>query len=187
MVWHPIRAALEAGLDPVVVVTGGAGAGAHEAAAEWTGDGATPGRSLSPDPGPRGPGQVRLATNPDPRRGLASSLEVGVHALPGHAPAVVVLLGDMPWVRAETIGALVTAFRRWPASVCVPVYDGRRGNPVLWPSAYFEALSGLRGDRGARSLLDDPDTPVRPVPVDDRGIHRDVDTQEELEALNGPV
>jgi molybdenum cofactor cytidylyltransferase len=174
LVIRPVRAALEAGLDPIVAVTGGPGTGAHEA---LSGLGSGEGRAL------------RLITNPAPERGLASSLRLGVSALPAGTPAALVLLGDMLWVLPGTLRALVKAFRGPgagpPEAACIPVHGGRRGNPVLWPAPFFPALGRLEGDQGARVLLRDTGTPVREVAVEDPGIHRDVDTEDDLAALRG--
>ena len=178
MVWYPVRAALVAGLSPVVVVTGGPGTGAHAAIEAFGPEG---GDVL--DAGPPGPSPIRLIVNPHPEQGLASSLRLGVSALGPETPAAIILLGDMPWVSPHTIRALVQAFRERPGGAAVPVEGGDRGNPVLWPAAYFPRLEGLDGDQGARSLLMDPMTPVYEVAVDDPGIHRDVDTPQELARL----
>lgn len=174
MLWHPIRAALEAGLDPVVVVTGEAGSGAHAAVEEFAG------RRAEPDAA-----TLRHVVNPTRDRGLASSLRLGLFNLGAEPAAAVILLGDMPWVRPETIRALVQAFHGGGPAPCVPVRGGRRGNPVLWPAGWFPALADLEGDEGARRILRDPGTPIRQVPVEDPGIHRDVDTPGDIAALDG--
>lgn len=176
MVWGPVRAALEAGLDPVVAVTGGERTGSHEAIGAFQ-------RARPPR---RTEAELRRVVNPHPEEGLASSLRIGLSALGPDSAAVVILLGDMPWVGPGTIRALVEAFRRDPECPCVPVHEGSRGNPVLWPASFFPALEGLEGDRGARDLLAAPEVSLREVPVDDPGIHRDVDTPGELAALNDP-
>lgn len=196
LVWHPVRTALYADLSQVVVVTGRAGTGAYAAierfVASRDGDGLHRER---PDLS-----VVRLVTNPHPERGIASSLRIGVSALGPETVAAVILLGDMPWVQPDTIGALVRAFRAGrdgpvreqparplrerPDGAWVPVHGGRRGNPVLWSADFFPALRGREGDQGARNLLVDPATPVHEVRVDDPGVLRDVDTPEDLGRLD---
>jgi molybdenum cofactor cytidylyltransferase len=174
MVWHPVRAALEAGLDPVVVVTAGPGTGSHEAVSELEQGAGLPIRD----------GALRRVVNPHPERGLASTLTIGVSALGPETAAALILLGDMPWVRPETIRSLVAAFRQHPAAPTVPIYRRSRGNPVLWPVGFFEALTRLTGDRGARGLLTAAGSLVQEVPVDDPGVLRDVDTAAELAELD---
>jgi molybdenum cofactor cytidylyltransferase len=161
LVAHAVDAALASRARPVVVVTG------HEAAAVRA---ALAGRD------------VAFAHNDAYASGLASSLRAGVAALAGAgADAVVVCLGDMPWVRAEHVDALVAAFEADPRRpICAPVHAGRRGHPVLWPARFFPALLALRGDVGARALLAEHAAEVREVPIDDPAITRDVDTPDAL-------
>lgn len=164
MVRRVAETALAAGLDPVVVVT------------------------------PAPPGEVgrvleglrlKAAPNEDAAAGMSTSLARGVAAIPPGTSGAVILLGDMPWVRAETVRALVEAHARAPeGGPCVPVHHGRRGNPVLWPARFFRALRSLAGDVGARSLLESSE-PV-PVEVPDPGVLRDVDTPQDLTDLRAP-
>ena len=67
-----------------------------------------------------------------------------------------------------------------PHRICVPTWRGRRGHPVGFGKAYFDALRGLSGDRGARALLEVHADAVVAVPVEDAGILQDVDTREDL-------
>jgi molybdenum cofactor cytidylyltransferase len=62
--------------------------------------------------------------------------------------------------------------------IAVPVFQGRRGNPVAFGRSYFQNLIALQGDRGARMLL--REHPVIEVAVEDEGIHRDVDMPEDV-------
>ncbi len=127
---------------------------------------------------------LRVVFNPDHSRGLGTSVAAGVRAA-GTAAAVVIALADMPFVQANTVRALVRAFREDPVPVRVPVHEGRRGNPVLWPRAWFDVLTELDGDRGAREVMVGNPSSVLEVEVDDRGIHCDIDTPEA--GLRGPA
>jgi CTP:molybdopterin cytidylyltransferase MocA len=124
---------------------------------------------------------VRFAHNPGYEQGMASSLRVGLQAIGTGLDGVVVLLGDMPYVRAEHVAQLVRVFDQSAATaICVPEHDGRRGNPVLWPAADFPALMALEGDVGGRNLLAERQTRVRRVPIGDSGILVDLDTPDAL-------
>ena len=98
--------------------------------------------------------------------------------------AVAILPADMPWLAPGTATALVAAWRaaaragRGASAIVAPRCGGRRGHPVIVGAAHFGALLALRGDRGARDILEAH--PVDWVDVDDPGILRDVDTPEDL-------
>ncbi|MCC7412630.1 MAG: molybdopterin-binding/glycosyltransferase family 2 protein [Gammaproteobacteria bacterium] len=126
---------------------------------------------------------VTVVHNPDHAEGLSSSLRRGLAALPADADGVLVCLGDMPWVSVADVRALIAAFAPQAGrGVCVPVHGDRRGNPVLWERRYFPELDALRGDSGARSLLQRHAEAICEVPVPDDGVLRDVDTPAALTA-----
>lgn len=159
-------AALEAGLDPVVVVTG------HEAGAIRA---ALVGRA------------VAFAHNADFPLGMAGSLKIGLAALPPEADGALVCLGDMPNVMAAHLKHIAAAFD--PAGdtpVCVPVRDGRRGNPVLLGRKVFPEIVGLTGNVGARGLIADHPEWVREVAMDDDAVLTDLDTEESVAAYRRP-
>jgi molybdenum cofactor cytidylyltransferase len=132
--------------------------------------------------------RVLMVVNPEPERGLATSLAIGLGpATAAPAPAgVLVVLGDQPRVRAEVLRALCAAVAPATAVAVVPRYDADAApNPVLLMPAGWPLVAGLTGDRGLGPLLAaDHDTVVR-VPV--RGANPDVDTPADLADLTaGP-
>lgn len=117
---------------------------------------------------------VAFVFNPDHASGLASSLRAGLAALPAEADGALVLLGDMPGVTAPLLDRLIVAYAGdGAAEAVVPVHRGRRGNPALLGRALFGPALALRGDEGARRLLDR--ARVVEEEVDDAGVLRDVD------------
>jgi len=97
---------------------------------------------------------VGLAFNPKFASGLASSLSVGLFAMPRDVVGALVLLGDMPRIEPRLIDTLIDAFlaRKGPLAA-VPLREGRRGNPVLLGRELFEVALRLTGDEGARRLI----------------------------------
>ncbi|MFT8718374.1 nucleotidyltransferase family protein [Acetobacter sp.] len=95
--------------------------------------------------------------SPDFKLGLSASLRVGLAwAEAQKAEGALICLGDMPLVSTDVINALIEEFYRTTVDVVLPEYQGRIGNPVLWNSRCFAALSTLSGDRGGRALLSSP-------------------------------
>jgi molybdenum cofactor cytidylyltransferase len=129
---------------------------------------------------------THIAHNPDYIGGMASSIRVGIDALPADIDAALIMLGDMPYVTAMEIDRLIEAHRAAPASICVPQYCGRRGNPLLWPRRFFPALQQLEGDAGARSLLTDFAEHVQLVDFDSPAVLLDCDTPETFQTPASP-
>lgn len=162
MVGHVVDALLASQADVVIVVTG------HDQRRVEVGLAGRP---------------VRFVHNPDYADGMSTSLVRGVEAL-GPVDAALIALGDMPLLRADHVDRLIDAFDPGAAySVCVPVFDRKRGHPVLWARAHFDELRRLVGDVGARDLLRQHAHLVKEVPMPDGSVNIDVDTPEVLVAL----
>lgn len=109
--------------------------------------------------------------------GLAESLKAGLRAAPADWDAVLVVLGDMPFVQPATLQSLAQALADGARAV-VPVQGGLRGNPAGFARETWPRLMALHGDKGARGLLEI--LGALEVPVDDDGIHRDFDQPSDL-------
>jgi CTP:molybdopterin cytidylyltransferase MocA len=117
--------------------------------------------------------------NPNAASGMASSLRVGLEAMPEEMAGAVVLLGDQPLVGARTVEMLLEAWRREGARpAAAAAYPGKPWRPPvvldrrLWPE-----LMALEGDAGARQVLDRHPEFVDTVPAS--GRPDDVDTPED--------
>ena len=124
---------------------------------------------------------VRTVHNPAYREGLSGSVRIGLSALEDSVEAAIVCLGDMPLVRSKHIDTLVAAFD--PAQgreICVPVFEGKRGNPVLFARRFFDEMAAVRGDVGARHLIGAYEEFVCEVAMEDRAVLIDVDSPQAL-------
>ena len=156
LVTRAAQALVGAGLAPVVVVLGR--------------DAERVGEALATLP-------VRTVVNRAWCEGMGSSLAAGVAELGLDIPAVAVSLGDLWALRAATVAQLVMAFEGSTRGIAVPVYEGRRGHPVIFDlRRYRHDLLETSGDRGARALLDRVPEDVLEVAVEDPGTVLDVDT-----------
>ena len=110
--------------------------------------------------------------------GMGTSLAAGVRAAPD-ADGWVVALADMPFVRPETIRAVAKTLQEG-ASIAAPSFQGKRGHPVGFARRFYEELSSLRGDDGAREFLKQHPEWVTLLEVDDAGVLRDIDRPSDL-------
>jgi len=158
MLQHVLDRLAEAGLEDVTVVLG-RDAPTIEGTIAWRAE--------------------RRVVNPEPERGLASSLHIGMDALGTDADAVLIALGDQPMVAVETIRSLIGAPFDAARSVVVPAYAGDLGrNPVLVRRAAFGFVAEAAGDRGLGPVLAAHPETVQTIPIS--GDNPDVDTQADL-------
>jgi molybdenum cofactor cytidylyltransferase len=127
--------------------------------------------------------RLRVLVNRRSREGLATSLRLALEALPDGTALVAVGLGDMPFVRRDTLARLIEAFSKRPESIVYPVHRGERGHPVLWPASFVPELLKVSGDRGARSIVERFADRTFPVMVDDPGVCLDIDSPDDYARL----
>ncbi|MFQ5993915.1 MAG: NTP transferase domain-containing protein [Acidiferrobacterales bacterium] len=126
---------------------------------------------------------VQLVHNSDYAKGMSTSLQRGIEVLPASIDGLLVCLGDMPWVTHSHIERIIAHFDpEAERSICVPTFDGRRGNPVLWASRFLPEMSLLSGDTGARSLVAAHENAVCQVDMNDDAVLLDIDTSEDFAA-----
>ena len=161
-----VRLLAEAGAAPLVVVTGGARQEVEEALV---------GLPASP------------VFNPRFAEGeMASSLQVGLSALPEECQAALVVLGDQPQIELATVQGVMQRFRRTQSLLVVPSYHMHRGHPWLIARALWPAVLALKPGETMRDLLNAFAEQIDYLPVETATILHDLDTQEDYQRHRPP-
>ena len=121
--------------------------------------------------------RVAAVTNPDPARGMFSSIQAGLPCAGGDI--VLVLPADMPFVAPETVAA-VAARATATASLVVPVHAGRRGHPIAIPRPLCDALQALDPATTLKDGLASLAPSAVMLDVPDPGVLHDVDVAADL-------
>lgn len=135
---------------------------------------------------------VDVRYNDEFEAGQSTSLSVGVEAAASRgADAIVVLLGDMPYVDRRSVNLVVAAQATGKWDAVAAACRGRRGNPVSFDSAYFDRLADVDGDVGGRQILLGSADAIA-IETDDEGVLRDVDrpddrSETEFERVDRPA
>lgn len=133
-----------------------------------------------------------IRENPDYQEGMSTSLRVGLQALmaikennsqTSNLPesivnSTVILLGDQPLLTASIIDTLIASRRATSKSIIVPLYNGKRGNPVLFDARFFPELMEVTGDEGGRSVIMRHPQDVAAVEQGEATASYDIDTWE---------
>jgi molybdenum cofactor cytidylyltransferase len=128
---------------------------------------------------------VETIINPLFADGLSTSLQTGIHALAPEVDGVLVMLADMPGLTAVNISKLIDAFKRAGGTAIVRATDhGKRGNPVILPRMVFPEIFKLRGDVGAKPIVEGFEGRVIDVEIGS-AASVDVDTAEAIAAAGG--
>lgn len=166
MVCHPVNAASKAGIESILVVTGHQEDEIRDSINNPT---------------------VSFVPNSSYAEGLSTSLIAGICHLPDDVTHALVLLGDMPEITSAMVTQMLDIARKSdPATIVMATHGGKRGNPVLWPRIYFEALENISGDTGARHIIGQNIEHVVEVELGS-AASLDIDTPEAFEAFRARI
>ncbi|MEW9082820.1 nucleotidyltransferase family protein [Caldanaerobacter subterraneus] len=114
--------------------------------------------------------------------GMGYTLKKGIENLPKDIDGFAIVLGDMPFIKPETMNLLIEEFFNYK-DIVVPVFNGRKGHPPIFPLKYAEEMKKVCKDIGAREIIKKYQNRVRLVETNDVGILLDIDTLSELREI----
>ena len=125
---------------------------------------------------------VRFVANPSYLVGMTTSIQSGVRAVSPESDGLLICLSDMPFAETSDFNCLIHAFNdfRLPESslIVVPVFQEKRGNPVLFSREFREKILQHKGE-GCRGILQKYPQCIRQVMMENDNVFRDVDTPED--------
>jgi molybdenum cofactor cytidylyltransferase len=158
---HIIGEAKEAGLDPLICVTGFQ---SDRMAAALAGTG------------------VNIVYNARWSEGMGSGIAAGIReVMLSDAQAVIIAVSDQPYVSADLFRNMLSSKKKSGKGIVACSYAGTLGTPVCFARKYFEDLKSLGGDAGAKKLVKQHRADVEVVEFPD-GV-MDIDTKADYEKL----
>ncbi len=128
---------------------------------------------------------VKYCYNENYKEGMLSSVQCGFRNLPDDVEAVVVFQGDQPFISPCVVDSVINAFRTSGKGIVMPVFNGKRGHPLLLDAKYREDIEMLEPGEGLRSIARLYSDDVIEVETADPGILRDFDTYDDyMKELN---
>lgn len=130
---------------------------------------------------------INTIYNPDAHRGQSQAMKLGVKASSDETKGYMFFVGDQPFLNKNIINHLIDCFKENPCHIVVPLYNGQRGNPIIFPEKYKNSLLKIEGDQGGRGLIQEAIEKVRFVVIGDANIGKDIDTWQQYEKIHGGV
>ena len=153
---------LAAGLEDILIVTGGAHAEVEKVV---------------------DPYRIRRVYNPDYADGeMLSSLQCGIRAMSERVQAALVSLGDQPQLQEASVRAIYEAYRANGSGLIVPSFQMRRGHPWLVARSHWDEILSLKPPETTRDFLNRHTDAIQYVELDTPTILADLDTPEDYEA-----
>jgi molybdenum cofactor cytidylyltransferase len=139
---------------------------------------------------------INIVENTAYLQGMSTSMHLGIQTLIAHGykkddaaytvDSALIVLGDQPMITSQVIDTLITTFRATGKRIVAPLYEGKRGSPVLFDASLFPELLQVSGDEGGRTVLERHRQDVELVEMGNALVNYDLDTwdayQQVLEA-----
>ena len=128
---------------------------------------------------------VTVALNPDPNRGMLSTIQEGITALAGKLAGEILLVSpaDLPNLQPETVAELIRKMIETGAPLALPIYHGKRGHPLAIAPRLIPEIDTLDSKIGLKQLRDRHEAELLEIEVEDDGVVQDVDTPEDYDQL----
>ncbi|MGI0090598.1 MAG: nucleotidyltransferase family protein [Nitrososphaerales archaeon] len=130
-------------------------------------------------------GRAQVVFNKDYERGQSTSLRCGIANLPDDCAGTIIMVADQPFLKSEYLNEMILIFEQkcGDSEVVALSHAGEPRNPVLVPKELFPIMSEIKGDIGARSVIQNYDK-LRLVEIQDERAFLDVDTKQSVSILN---
>jgi molybdenum cofactor cytidylyltransferase len=122
---------------------------------------------------------VTVCLNRDYENGMLSSVQCGFNSLSSTVKAGLILLGDQPMIQTWVINKLIDSYYKTGKGILIPVYEGKRGHPVLIDTRYISEINALDPAIGLRQLMEGNADDIYDIEVDTNTILKDIDTIED--------
>ena len=119
---------------------------------------------------------VKVVVNPFYHQGMSTSIIVGLSLVDGKARRLMVALADQPLINNKVFNRLVEESLGADKGITIPIYRGKRGNPIIFSTKYKEELLSLKGDVGGKQIIKQHPDDILEVAIDSESINIDIDT-----------
>lgn len=130
---------------------------------------------------------VTCVHNPRFREGMTTSIHAGVRAAAPETDGFMICLSDLPLIEPEELNTLIAALeathRTDGQGIVVPVFQGQRGNPVLFSAHYKPDILAHDGLMGCKGVVKQHRERVVEVEMESDHVLRDIDTPEAYRKL----
>lgn len=96
----------------------------------------------------------QTVVNDRPELGISRSVMLGTQALKDQCDGILYQVSDQPWLKRESVARMLDVFREHPDCIVSMSSGGKRGNPCIFPKAFFDELCCLSGDKGGRTVIE---------------------------------
>ena len=120
--------------------------------------------------------KIKFVFNKDFESGIASSIKVGLNNLSKNTEAFFICLGDMPNVGHDIYNKLIKFKNN--NEIIIPTYMGQQGNPILFAESTKDVLMNVKGDVGAKNIIDMKKQKIFEFETNDQSVTQNFNTKD---------
>ena len=125
--------------------------------------------------------KIKFVFNKDFKSGMASSIKSGLNHISKNTGAFFICLGDMPMVNSGIYNHLIKSVSQ--KDILVPTYKSQQGNPVLFNKSMKKEIMKIKGDVGAKKILELNKDKILNLEINDQNITKGFNTQDDFSSL----
>ena len=125
--------------------------------------------------------KIKFVFNKDFKSGMASSIKSGLNHISKNTGAFFICLGDMPMVNSGIYNHLIKSVSQ--KDILVPTYKSQQGNPVLFNKSMKKEIMKIKGDVGAKKILELNKDKILNLEINDQGVAKGFNTQIDFDSL----
>jgi len=122
--------------------------------------------------------KIKFIFNKDFESGMSSSIKTGLNQLSKNTEAFFICLGDMPMINSDIYNQLIKSKNQ--KDILVPTYNKEQGNPVLFSISMKSTIMSVKGDKGAKKILEQNKNKILKVEINDINITKDFNTKSDF-------
>jgi len=110
-----------------------------------------------------------IVINKDWEKGQLSSIQAALRSLPPGTDGILLCLIDHPLISSLLVQDLIEQFYKTKKPIVLPVYEGRRGHPVMFSASLYDELLRAPFETGARAVVWAHKSDVEEVQTNEEG------------------
>lgn len=126
-----------------------------------------------------------IVINNEWEKGQLSSIHAALRSLPPQTDGILLLLIDHPLISSALVGELIEAFYSSKKPIVLPVYEGRRGHPLIFGSSLFSELLHAPLETGARAVVRNHSSEIQVVQTNEEGCVLNLNDPDTLQKAFG--
>ncbi|PAB59309.1 molybdenum cofactor cytidylyltransferase [Anaeromicrobium sediminis] len=126
---------------------------------------------------------IKTIYNSEYEKGQSTSVKKGLGEVSPNSQGILFVLGDMPLIHEEIMNKIINTFKNTKKTIIVPLYNGKRGNPVLFHRKWKNNIMDISGDHGPRKLIMENPNEIEYVHIYDCKFNLDVDSKGDYERV----